>query len=316
MLEDYKPDIVHVHLLHGYYINYKMLFDYFKKNNIRVFWTMHDCWAFTGHCPCYTHVQCYKWKEYCHDCVQKKQHPKSYFVDRSRRNFEDKKNAFTGVSNMTIITPSNWLKEEIQKSFLNEYNITVIPNGVDLSIFHPTDNYFRKKHGLNDKIIILGVANVWSESKGIAYFYQLANKICDDRFQIVMVGLSKKQKKQIHSGIIGIERTKNIEMLADIYSSSDIFLNPTMADNFPTTNLEALACGTPIITFKTGGSPEALDNTCGMVIESDINAIMHTCKTMGRKNEQTIKNCVNRAKRFDKKICYIDYLKLYERDMH
>ena len=312
MLDEYKPDIIHIHNLHGYYINYEILFDYLKRNNIRTFWTLHDCWPFTGHCPYYTYIQCDRWKTECYNCPQKHHHPASFVFDRSKRNYFDKKRAFLGMKDLTIITPSNWLKKEVEQSFLGIYDVVHIPNGINIDMFHPTHNKFRTYNGLKDKIIVLGVANLWALTKGLKYFQMLQDILPKDKFQIVLVGLSSKQKKRLKKGIIGIEKTENVEELIDIYRSADIFVNPTLEDNFPTTNLEALACGTPVITFKTGGSPEAIDSTCGLVVDKSVEALAEACLKLGKKSEKISQQCCIKAKTYDEKKCFGGYLDLYE----
>lgn len=311
-LDRYEPDIVHIHNLHGYYINYRMLFDYLKNNKIRVFWTLHDCWPFTGHCPYYTYVDCHKWENGCYDCQQKRHHPTSYFLDSSSNNYRNKKEAFCGMQNMTLITPSLWLKREVEKSFLKDYKIVNIPNGISKIDFHCTENYFRRKYRLKDKILLLGVANLWAETKGMSYFFKLSERLPHDKYQIVLVGLNKKQMRILPRNIIGIRKTENLEELADIYSSADIFINPTLEDNFPTTNIEALACGTPVITFDTGGSPEALNPLCGLVVDKDIDQLVFACKAMGKKTRERQTACIENANRFDENVCFRRYLKLYE----
>lgn len=311
-IDSYKPDVIHIHNLHGYFINYPMLFEYIKKKNVKVFWTLHDCWAFTGHCPYFTYVACKKWMTGCHHCQQKLHHPTSYIMDRSAKNYRDKKKAFCGVNKMILITPSSWLKSEVEHSFLQEYEVINIPNGISMESFHPTTNEFRRKNQLEDKIIILGVSNLWAKTKGMEYFIQLSEEL-DNKYQVVLVGLSDRQKHQLPKKIIGINKTESISELADIYSSADIFINPTSEDNFPTTNIEALACGTPVITFKTGGSPEAINESCGMVVSRNIMALREACISMGRKNKKIIKNCLERSKLFDEKLCYRKYVELYEK---
>ena len=263
-LEQIKPDLIHLHNIHGYYINIEMLFNYIRKNNIRVVWTLHDCWAFTGHCPHFELIGCNKWKEECYNCLQKNIYPKS-ILDNSKWNYQKKKELFTGLD-ITIVTPSKWLAELVKKSFLKEYEVKVINNGINTDIFKHRESDFKRKFDIEDKKIILGIASEWTKEKGFYDFINLS-KIVDETVQIVLVGLNKKQMKQIPSNIIGIERTENAEQLAEIYSVADIYFNPTYADNYPTTNLEALACGTPVITYNTGGSPECINGTNGIVID-------------------------------------------------
>jgi glycosyltransferase involved in cell wall biosynthesis len=263
-LEEIKPDIVQLHNLHGYYINIEMLFNYFSAHkNIKIIWTLHDCWAFTGHCVYFDAVGCEKWKSQCEKCPQKKTYPSSLFLDNSSWNYKKKKELFNSVENMTLVTPSQWLADLVKQSFLSKYPVKVIHNGVDTSVFKPVDSDFRKNNNLENKVIILGVASEWTPRKGLDDFIKLA-ELLDDNYKIVLVGLNKKQLVQLPQNILGIERTESVGELVEIYSAADVFFNPTYEDNYPTTNLEAIACGTPVVTYNTGGSPE-----CGAyVIES------------------------------------------------
>lgn len=262
--DKYDPDVLHLHNLHGYYINIEMLFDWIKRRpDMKVIWTLHDCWAFTGHCSYFNYVKCSKWKSKCKNCPQKREYPASYFIDNSENNFIRKRNAFTGVKNMTIVTPSKWLAGLVKQSFLKEYPVQVIHNGIDTDIFKPTPSNFREKYHLENKKIILGVASTWDRRKGLDDFVKLAEML-DDTYRIVLVGLSEKQLKQMPQNIIGIMRTNNTKELAKIYTAADVFLNLTYEDNYPTVNLEAQACGTPCVTYNTGGSVESVpkENIC------------------------------------------------------
>ena len=261
-LDEIKPDIIHLHNIHGYYINIEMLFNYIKKNNIKVIWTLHDCWAFTGHCSHFEFIGCEKWKTRCNNCPQSKLYPKS-FKDNSEWNYQKKKELFTGL-NMIIVTPSEWLANLVKKSFLKEYEVKIINNGIDTDIFKPRESNFREKYDLQDKKIILGVASDWTKEKGFYDFIHLS-KIVNNDEKIVLVGLNDRQLKKLPDNIIGIKRTENATQLAQIYTAADIYFNPTYADTFPTTNLEANACGIPVITYNTGGSPESAK--VGMVIK-------------------------------------------------
>ncbi|EOU1753849.1 glycosyltransferase [Clostridium perfringens] len=264
-VKEYDPDVIHLHNIHGYYINIEILFNYLKEANKKVVWTLHDCWAFTGHCAYFDYVRCSKWKSVCEECPQKKEYPTSNILDNSKDNFKKKKEIFTGVNDLTIVTPSKWLAGLVKESFLSEYKVEVINNGIDLEIFKPTKSNFREKHNLQDKIIILGVASAWDRRKGLKFFLELSQML-DENYKIIIVGVNKKQKKQLPKNILGIIRTNNLDELVKIYSVADIFVNPTLEDNFPTTNLEALACGVNVITFDTGGSPESLKKIVGSKI--------------------------------------------------
>ena len=309
-----NPDIIHLHNIHGYYINVEILFHYFKKAKKPVVWTLHDCWSFTGHCAYFDYVGCDKWLTGCYNCPEKRAYPSSIILDNSKDNYISKKELFIGVKNLTIVTPSQWLANLVQKSFLKEYSVKVINNGIDLKAFRPISGDFRNKHNLDGKFIILGVASVWGRRKGLKYFIELADKVSEDEV-IVLVGLTDKQIAQIPEKVIGITRTNNVEELADIYSSADVFVNPTLEDNFPTTNLEALACGTPVITFDTGGSGESITTNCGYVLdEKSVSLIYEKIQYFKSNGKSELVNlAIQHARRFyDKNDKCCDYINLYE----
>lgn len=258
--EEYNPDILWLHNIHDHYINYPLLFKWIKSRpQMEVKWTLHDCWAFTGHCVYFTYCKCEKWKSQCHHCPQKKTPPVSLLLDRSKRNYLLKKSCFNGANKLTLITPSKWLADLTRNSFLSIYPVEVVNNKIDKNVFKPTPSNFREKYNLINKKILLGVALPWNERKGLNDFIKLS-KIIDDKYRIVLVGLSKKQIKSLPLNIIGIERTNSTIELAEIYTAADVYFNPTYEDNYPTTNLEAQSCGTPCITYMTGGSPESINN--------------------------------------------------------
>lgn len=304
-----KPDVIQIHCLHGYYLNYKILFEYLDSTNIPVVWTFHDCWAFTGHCAHFVTADCDKWKTGCFDCPLKGDYPKS-FVDCSKRNYELKKQLFGANKNMLIVPVSEWMADFVRQSFLKDKSITVIKNGVDLTVF----NVGTPK---TDKKRILGVSGVWNKDKGLYDFYHLRELLDQDEYEIELVGLSKDQMKELPKGIMGIEHTESVQELADLYASATVFVNPTYADTFPTVNLEALACGTPIITYKTGGSPEAVTEETGWVVEQgDVAGVASIIKSLGlNKDEEVMAQrfaCRKRAEReFDKDNCFEKYLELY-----
>ena len=269
---DFDPDLLWLHNLHGYYINYEMLFEWIKSRpQMQVKWTLHDCWAFTGHCVYFTMMKCDQWKTHCLHCPQTRQYPKSIFADRSKKNFNKKKNAFVGVKKMTLITPSNWLANLVKQSFLNVYPIEVRYNTIDTTVFKPTPSDFREEHGIQNKTIVLGVASAWDQRKGFDDFIKLSS-ILDDRYIIVLVGVSEKQIMKLPENIIGLEKTNNTKELAEIYTAADVFLNLTYEDNYPTVNLESQACGTPCITYRTGGSVESVPQY-NVADQGDLNGI-------------------------------------------
>ena len=261
-----QPDVIHLHNLHGYYLHLPTLFKYLKQSNAKIIWTLHDSWAFSGHSGTCDKVECTKWKSGCGKCPLKTQYPNS-IIDRSRYNWRWKKELFTGVSNLTIVTPSSWLAEEVKHSILKEYRLEVIANGIDTSVFTPKSNNVKKQLGVENKFLILGVSNVWHKYKGLDDFISLNKRIDRNNSQIILVGLSEKQKSEMPEGIIGITKTTDINELVDYYSASDVFVNLTYCDNFPTVNLEAQACGCRAITYKTGGSPESIDLRYGSIVE-------------------------------------------------
>ncbi len=269
-LDEIKPDVVALHNLHGHNVNLDLLFNYFKKHpEIKIVWTMHDCWAITGHCPYFTMVKCGSWRSGCGSCPQRKQY--SWFFDRTRCLYDRKKALFTGL-NMTIVTPSHWLEGIIKESFLKSYPVEVIYNGIDLNVFKPVKNDFRDVHGLNDKKVVLGVAYGWGKRKGFSDMMKLS-QLLDDSFRIVLVGVNKEQIAGLPDNVIGIERTDSQKELAAIYSAADVFINTTYEDNYPTVNLEARACGAPVITYRTGGSPESAGRDAVVVECGDVEGL-------------------------------------------
>lgn len=314
-IKEIKPDIIHLHNIHGYYINIKALFLFLKTSEIPVIWTLHDCWPFTGHCAYFDYVNCEKWKTVCNNCPQKREYPSSIGFDGSKRNYYLKKELFTSIKNITFVPVSMWLEKIVKQSFLFDSPIQVINNGIDLKTFQPFhDMSIREKYNLKEEFIILGVASVWSQRKGFIDFIKL-NKLLDHNYKIILVGLQEKDINKLPEGIIGISKTESKDDLALIYSNADVFVNPTWEDNFPTTNIEALACGTPVITYKTGGSPEAINSETGFVVEkgniNDVFSAIEIIKEKGRNSYITA--CRQRAlKLYNKDDRYFDYLKLYE----
>lgn len=310
-IEEIQPDIIHLHNIHGYYLNYKILFDYLSEKSIPIVWTLHDCWAFTGHCAHYMYSGCVKWKTQCYNCPLKTSYPASFFIDHSRRNYILKRNCFTSIRNLVIVTVSNWLAIEVSQSFLKNYDRRVIYNGVDTNVFMPQN----KKLEFDNKFIILGVASFWTKKKGFDDFIQL-RKLLSDEYLILLIGVNKRQCKALPAGIIGIERTNNVTELAEYYSTADVFVNPTWEDNFPTTNIEALACGTPVITYKTGGSPEAVSSNTGFIVnQGDLLGVVsaiRNVKLVGKEKYSVA--CRERAVRnFNKFERYQEYIDLYQK---
>lgn len=311
-LDKLKPDIIHLHNLHNCYINLSLLFKYIKKHNIKTVWTLHDCWAFTGHCPHFDMIGCDKWKTGCYSCPQYKEYPKSLF-DNSKIMYRLKRKWFSGVKNMTIVTPSEWLASLVKESYLKDYPVKVINNGIDLNVFKPTESDFRKKYALENKYIVLGVAFGWGRRKGLDVFVELARRLDKEKYKVVLVGTDDNVDKLLPENIISIHRTQNQTELAEIYTAADVFANPTREENYPTVNMESVACGTPVVTFNTGGSPEMLDETCGAAVAKDdndamYNEIIRICEA----KPYSMEACIKKAKGFDKNEKFGEYIRLYE----
>lgn len=308
-----KPDVIHLHVLHGYFINYKVLFKYLKDANIPIIWTFHDCWAFTGHCTYFDAVGCNKWEDRCYKCPNKKEYPKSLFLDRSEYNFQLKKKLFSSIKDMTIVAVSDWLANLVMKSFLSKYPIRTIHNGIDLNVFIPTPSNIRSKYNIENKFVVLGVANGFEKRKGLDDFVSLLEKL-DESYQLILIGVDKAIQSKLPTSILMLEKTNNQSELVEYYSTADVYVNPTHEDNFPTTNIESLACGTPVITYSTGGCSEAIDQNTGIVVnKGDIDGLYSAIREIKKKGKRfyTTK-CRERAeKSFDMNDRFLEYLDLY-----
>ena len=310
-LDRIRPDLVHLHNIHGHDCHLEMLFSYFKKHNTKLVWTFHDCWTFTGYCTYFDIVNCDKWKTACHDCPQRKSF--SYCFDRSRELFEKKKALFEGLD-LTIVTPSGWLADMVKESFFKNYPVKVIYNGIDLSVFQPTPNTFKEDYGIAaDKHVVVGVAFDWGPRKGFDVMIELAKRLDSEKYQVVLVGTNEELDRQLPADILSIHRTQNQTELAKIYTAADVFANPTREEVLGLTNIEANACGTPVVTFRTGGSPECIDDSSGAVVEkNDIDnferEIVRICET----HPYSAQACCTRAREFDKTDRFTEYVRLYE----
>lgn len=311
-LKKIKPDLINLHIIHAWSFNIMMLFDYIERENIPVVWTMHDCWAITGHCAHFTIAKCERWKTGCHSCMQLNGYPYSK-IDTTKFIWKVKKDTFTKVKNMTVVTPSQWAAKIMQQSFMNKYPIKVIYNGLNLDIFKPVQSEFRRKYDLVDRHIVLGVAFDWGYKKGLDVFVNLAHNL-PESYKIVLVGLSDQQIKQLPESILGITKTENVQELAEIYSSADVFVNATREEMLGMVNIEALACGTPVITFNTGGSPECVNDACGIVVPCDNeeqlkDAIEYVCTSKVFSAEK----CIACAEKFAAQAKHKEYYELFVR---
>ncbi len=303
-----SPDVIHLHNIHGSYINHYLLAKYLKKCNKPVIWTLHDCWSFTGLCPYFTESKCEKWKEECGHCILCQ--TTGIKIDLTRFLIKKKRKWFSGIPNMRIITPSNWLKCLAEESYLSQYPINVINNGIDVTVFHPRVRKYKDIWNARNKFVILGVAFDWGHRKGLDIFTKLARYLSDE-YLIVLVGTNKEIDMALPSNIISIHKTNNQDELAEIYSSADIFFNPTREDNYPTVNLEALACGTPVLTFNTGGSAEMIDDTCGSVVLDDIDSIYKELERIRVYKPYNYSSIIQKANSFDQNIKFKEYVDLY-----
>ena len=308
-IEEIKPEVIQLHNIHGYYINIPVLFEFLERSRIPVVWTLHDCWAFTGYCTYFTLDCCDRWKKGCSHCPQRKQY--SWFFDRSRMLYERKKQLFSGL-NLTIITPSQWLADLVKQSFLKEYPVKVIHNGIDLSVFRPTPSDFRERYHIpEDKFVLLGVAFGWGKRKGLDVFVELSRRLDPEKYQIVLVGTDDAVDKNLPENILSIHRTQNQQELAEVYTAADLFVNPTREDNYPTVNMEAIACGTPVVTFDTGGSPESVDEGTGVVVDcDDVDALEQKIIRISHISPFDTDNCIRKAKSFDGAARFEEYLNL------
>lgn len=310
-LKTLKPNLIHLHIMHDSFINMKMFFNYLKETNIPVVWTFHDNYAITGQCAYFDSCKCEKWKQGCNNCPQLKRYPESYFFDRTNYLWNKKNDLFNSLNNLTIVTPSNWLANNVKESFLKDKTVKVINNGINLDTFKPTESNIRKEYDLVGKKIVLGVGYIWSKRKGIDDFIELSKRLSDE-YQVVLVGTNDEIDKRLPKNILSIHRTYNQEELVKIYSCADVFVNPTYEDNLPTVNIEALACGTPVITYNTGGSPEIINNQCGSVIEKgNIDSLANEIIRVCTKKPYSINDCINQARHFDMNDKFNEYTELF-----
>ena len=271
-VKEYDPDVIWLHNVHGYYIHIGLLFDYLRSCGKKIYWTLHDCWSFTGHCAYFDFAQCERWRTGCYNCPQKHTYPASMLRDGSKTNYRMKKVCFTGIPNLTIVTPSKWLAGIVGESYLKAYPVEVRYNPINTQVFQPTSSDFRKKYNLEGKTILLGVAGVWEERKGMRDFVKL-HAMLPENYHIVLVGVTPDLAQNLPEGILALPKTGSAKELAEIYSAADIFVNPTYEDNLPTVNLEARACGTRIVCYDTGGCAETLGEGDSLVPKGDVGGL-------------------------------------------
>ncbi len=309
-IKDYNPDVVQLHNIHGYYLNIEVLFNFLKSYGKPVIWTLHDCWSYTGHCCHYSMVQCYRWKSGCYNCVQKDVYPASILFDNSKWNYQRKKELFTGMKNMTIVAVSKWLAGEIRQSFMKEYPLKVIYNGIDLKSFCPTESDLREKYDLWDKIIILGAASTWAR-KGLNDFIKLSQML-DNRYKIIVVGVNDKEKALLPDNMIGISRINSIQDLAGLYTAADVFFNASVEETFGLTTVEAMACGTPVIVYDETALPEVVDENCGLIVKAhDLDTVVAQVENVIHE-KSNVRFLLERARDYEANSQYKKYVELYK----
>ncbi|MBQ3723158.1 MAG: glycosyltransferase [Bacteroidales bacterium] len=310
-MDRFGVDLVHLHNLHGWYVNIPVLFRYLRKKKIPVVWTLHDCWALTGHCAHFERIGCEKWKADCKGCPQYRDYPHSR-IDNARRLLRVKRRFIEGTPGLTLVAPSEWLASLARKSYLKESPVSVIYNGIDTEVFRPTESDFRARWHLEGKTILLGVAMLWGMKKGLDVFVRLAHEL-DDRYGFVLVGTDDDVDKSLPARVVSIHRTMDQRELAAIYTAADLFVNPTREEVFGLVNVEALACGTPVLTYDTGGSPESLDAGCGNVVaRDDYDALKAEIERIATTRPYSPEVCRARALRFSGRQMQDAYLRLFE----
>lgn len=309
-LRELNPDVIHIHNIHGYFLNYKILSRALAQMGKPVVWTVHDCWLYTGHCYHYASAGCERWKTGCHHCPQKKAFPASWLLDRSRRNWEDKKKTFCSIPGLTLVTVSRWMKGEIARSFLGGVRCEVIHNGIDLDTFRPSPS---AETALAYGTYYLAVASIWLPEKGLQDLEKLSSVLDADE-RLVVVG-KRPSGHRFPRNVVCLERTADAAALAALYTEAVALVNPTWQDNYPTVNMEAIACGTPVVSYRTGGSPESITPQTGRVVEQgDVEGLaeaLHAIRRQGK--EHFSEACRSYAlAHFRAQDRFNDYIQLYE----
>lgn len=308
-----KPDIIHLHNIHGYYLNFEILFQFLASYGRPVVWTLHDCWSYTGHCSHYTAVGCEKWKELCYSCPNISAYPRS-FIDNTKANYLKKKTCFTGIPDLHIVTVSDWLHKQVDKSFLNKYPITTISNGINTDIYKPTLSDIRERLGLEDKFIILSVASYWNRQKGLDDFVRLSAML-DDNCVIVLVGVKEHQVKRMPSGIMSVPRTESVSDLVKLYSAADVYISFSIEETFGMTIAESMACGTPAIVYNSTACPELLGVHTGFVVEpGDLEGTLRIIKELqqSEKGKYSLSCREHIVNEWSEKKTYNQYISLYK----
>ncbi|MBQ8969409.1 MAG: glycosyltransferase [Bacteroidaceae bacterium] len=313
VIDSIRPDIVHIHNIHGCFINYPILFDYLREKSIPVVWTLHDCWAMTGHCVHFERTHCEQWKKQCLSCPQKHDFPKSYLFDRCKSNYSLKKRLFTAIEKMKITTVSSWLKGVAELSYLKNFPINVVYNGVDIKLFSHIESNIREQLNIGNNKMLLAVASGFEERKGI-YDFAALSKVLPSGYQIVLIGTNENDRNVLPNNVIAISRTNSVKELAEFYSAADVLLSLSYEETFGLTIVEAMACGTPAIVYGNTAQPELITAGTGKIvptgdIESLVKAIEEVCS---KPRETYVETCRKHAMQYEESLSYQKYLDIYE----
>jgi len=307
------PDIIHLHNIHGHYINIEILLQFLKEYRRPVIWSLHDCWAFTGHCAHFDYIGCEKWKTLCHDCPQLAYYPITWFFDKTASIYKRKKEIITGAQNIRFVVPSKWMLGCVGQSYLQGMEVHMIPNGIDTKLFAPTESDIKGQLGIEDKKMLLGVAFAFNERKGVDYFNKLAELLPEDH-KLVLLGVEERHKHFFNYKIMILHRTNSEIEMAKVYSSADVYINPTLEETQGMTNIEALSCGVPVVTFDSGGSPECITKMTGKVVDrGNIEGFYRAALDLADKKTEYSRHCREYAvSNCDKKRQNERYLRLYK----
>lgn len=313
-IKSQNPDIIHLHNLHGYYINLKLLFSFLSESKAKIVWTLHDCWPLTGHCSYFSDINCQKWINECNNCPKKRNYPKSILFDNSKRDFYFKKELFNTVK-INIVTVSNWLKNITKESFLKDHNIISISNGVNRNKFKikGKNQILIERHKLSEKKILLASSTSWARQKGFDDYLKLSS-LLPPSLKIVLIGLSKDNIRKLPVNILGIERTDNIDELVDWYNIADIVLNLSLQESFGLTSVEGFMCGKPTIVYNSTASPELIIDSCmGEIVNiHDIEGVKSAILKTLESNVDSKRIREKAIDKFDSKLQYQKYIDLYK----
>lgn len=313
-LNHYKPDIIHLHNLHGCYINLPALLKYAAKRKIAMVVTLHDCWFYTGGCSHYTSICCDKWLKECGNCPRRYDETAAYLWDGSSRILADRKRLFGNIKNLACVGVSNWIAEEAHRTVFKDAICMTIHNGVDIDFFHPVESDFREKYNLRDKKIILAPANKWFSEINQGTFNYFASHLSDEMC-MVFIGTGCDEKR-LTGNMINLGFISSQEKLRDVYSSADVMVNCTREESLSLLNVEVQACGTPVITYSNTGVKETVDGKCGFAVDNGNPKEMWTVlvNVLSKGRMCFSEDCISWIKQsFNKEYNYIKYIELYKR---